>query len=102
MKYYSGNDKPYIYVSFAKECEEQALSKLEMLSSEEVLFWRGEKIDKREMKRIEGAHAVLFFVTQKFFDSDEFRKTVDEAVKHNKNILTIFLEDFSMDSWGHM
>lgn len=102
MKYYSGNDKPYIYVSFAKECEEQALSKLEMLSSEEVLFWYGEKFDKREMKRIEGACAVILFVTQKFFDNADFRKIVDEAVKHNKNILTVYLEDIKLDSWGHM
>ncbi len=102
MKYYSGNNKPYIYVSFAKECEEKVLPKLELLSSEEVLFWRGEKIDKREMKRIEGACAVILFVTQKFFDNVDFRKIVDEAVKQNKNILTIYLEDISMDSWGHM
>lgn len=102
MKYYSGNDKPYIYVSFAKANEEQVMPVMEKLSEEKVLFWCGGTVNYREKKRIEGAHAVLLFVTQEHLENADFRKTVDEAVRCNKNILTIYLEEVQMDPWGHM
>ena len=75
---------------------------LEKLSSEKVLFWHGEKATKRELKRVEGAHAVFLFVTQDYLQDENFRRVVDEAVRCNKNILTIYLEDVKLDSWGHM
>ena len=102
MNNYSGNNKPYIYVSFAEENEEQVMPVLEKLCEEQVLFWCGGPVNFREKKRIEGAHAVLLFVSQTHSKNADFRKTVDEAVRCNKNILTIYLEDVQMDSWGHM
>ena len=102
MKNYSGNNKPYIYVSFSEMNTEQVMPLLEKLSSEKVLFWHGEKSTKREQKRVEGAHAVLLFVSQDYSQDENFRKIVDEAVRCNKNILTVYLEDVELDSWGHM
>lgn len=99
---YCGNGKPYIYVSFAKDDAVMATAYMNKLSEKGVLFWYADTINRRELRHIEGAHAVLVFVSQKHFRSDEFHKVVNQAVKCNKNILTVYLEDLEMDAWGHM
>ena len=48
------------------------------------------------------AFSVLVFVTKEYIKTEEFHKIINHAVKKNKEILTVFLEDVDLDAWGHM
>jgi len=72
------------------------------LSDSGVLLSVGYQLKKKEKRRIEGAHAVLLFVSKERYKNTEFKDTVDYAVKNNKNILVIYLDDVETDAWGHM
>ena len=102
MKTYFGYDKPYLYVycpAGSTETMEQALTPL---LEKGVLFCRGGQISKKELRRIEAAHAVMLFVTKTCILDADFHQVVNRAVQSGKNILTIYLEDVALDSWGHM
>ena len=48
------------------------------------------------------AFSVIVFVTNDFVKTKEFHNIINHAVKKNKEILTIYLEEVELDAWGHM
>ena len=102
MKYYCGNQKPYIYVSCPSGSENRVNKMLENLGREGIAFWHKKQFDKKEIKHIEAAYAVMIFITNEFICDENLRKTVDAAVKFNKNILAVYLEDVEKDAWASM
>ena len=102
MKYYSGYNKPYIYATFDSSIEERANEILKPLDDKGVLFWHSNNINKKELNKIEMAFSVIVFVTNDFVKTKEFHDIINHAVKKNKEILTIYLEEVELDAWGHM
>lgn len=102
MKYYSGYNKPYIYTAFDSSIEERVNEILKPLDDKGVLFWRNNNINKKELNRIEMAFSIIVFVTNDYVKTKEFHDIINHAVKKNKEILTIYLEEVELDAWGHM
>lgn len=102
MKYYKGMGRPYIYVAFPKEKEEETVEVLELLNKEGVLFWCAKENDKKDRRRIMCANAVLLFVSEDFLLDESFERIVNCAVRNNKNILTVFDSKGKLDRWAHM
>lgn len=102
MKSYFGYDKPYIYVYCPSENEEIMVQTLTPLREKGVLFCRNGQASRKELRRVEAAHAVMLFVTRDCIQSEDFHRVVNRAVQSGKNILTVYLEDVALDSWGHM
>lgn len=102
MKYYSGYNSPYIYALFHKDIESKVEEILRPLIDKDILFWHNDLIDKKELKKVDGAYSLIVFITKDFINTKEFHDVVNEATKENKQILTIFLEDVELDSWAHM
>ena len=102
MKSYFGYDKPYLYVYCPAGSEETMEQTLAPLTEQGVLFCRGGQASKKELRKVEAAHAVMLFVTQECTQDENFHQVVNRAVQSGKNILTVYLEDVALDSWGHM
>lgn len=102
MKSYFGYDKPYIYAYCPHDCEDVMEEILTPLYEQDVLFCECDKMSKKELRRVEAAHAVILFVNQACISDIDFHQVVNRAVQSGKNILTIYLEDVVLDSWGHM
>ena len=102
MKYYSGCNKPYIYTAFDSSIEERVNELLKPLDDKGVLFWHRNNINKKELNKIEMAFSIIVFVTNDFVKTKEFHDIINHAVKKNKEILTIYLEEVELDAWGHM
>lgn len=102
MKSYCGYDKPYIYVCCPQDKAEQAEEALSPLSDKGVLFCLGAGASRKELRRVEAAHAVMLFLTHDCVNDDDFHRVVNRAVQSGKNILTVYLDDVTLDSWGHM
>ena len=102
MKYYSGYNKPYIYTTFDSSIEERANEILKPLDDKGVLFWHSNIINKKELNKIEMAFSIIVFVTNDFVKTKEFHDIINHAIKKNKEILTIYLEEVELDAWGHM
>lgn len=102
MKRYSNNEKPYIYVFYPQEREEDILNTLEQLNKEGIEFWYSDKFNKKEIKRIQGSFGVLLFVTNKFSKSEEFHSVINKAIEFNQNIMCVYLEDIDKTPWFNM
>ncbi len=102
MKSYFGYDKPYIYVYCPTENEEIMVQTLTPLREKGVLFCRNGQASRKELRRVEAAHAVMLFVTRDCIQSEDFHRVVNRAVQSGKNILTVYLEDVILDNWSHM
>ncbi len=102
MKFDYSNNKPFIYLSYPEARAEETFRALEFLDAKEVSFCHADEINKKELKHIKASFAVLVFLDKDNFHNENFRKVIDQAVKCNKNILTVYLEDVELDSWGHM
>ena len=102
MKSYFGYDKPYLYVYCPVGSEEVLEQTLIPLTEKGVLFCRGGQVSKKELRRVEAAHAVMLFVTKACIGDADFHQVVNRAVQSGKNILTVYLEDVVLDNWGHM
>ena len=102
MKYYFGYNKPYIYTAFDSSIEEKVNEILKPLDDKGVLFWHSNIINKKELNKIEMAFSIIVFVTNDFVKTKEFHDIINHAVKKNKEILTIYLEEVELDAWGHM
>lgn len=102
MKSYFGYDKPYLYVYCPAESTEVMEQTLIPLTEKGVLFCRGGQVSKKELRRVEAAHAVMLFVTKACIGDADFHQVVNRAVQSGKNILTVYLEDVVLDNWGHM
>lgn len=102
MKFDYSNNKPFIYLSYPKSREEETFRALEFLGSKGVAFCHADEITNKELKHIKASFAVLIFLDKDNYYDENFRKVIDQAVKCNKNILTVYLDDIELDSWGHM
>ena len=102
MKSYFGYDKPYIYAYCPHDCEGIMEEILTPLYEQDVMFCKSDKMSKKELRRVEIAHAVVLFVNKTCPSDVDFHQVVNRAVQCGKNILTIYLEDVTLDSWGHM
>ncbi len=102
MERYCKNDRPYIYVAFPQEQEEQILTALEAVAADGVQFWYADRFDRREKGRLRRAFGVLLFVTAEFSASERFRSIVDTAVAGGQKILSVYLEDIPSTPWSTM
>ena len=98
MEKYNGNQKGFIYASCdAKDQKEVFERYLEPVAAEGVNFCWGDTFDKKEDNNISRSNAVLLFLTNDFAKEDRLRRTIEAAVKHDKPILSVFLEDVELD-----
>ena len=102
MKSYFGYDKPYLYVYCPAGSAEVMEQTLMPLTEKGVLFCQNGQASRKELQRVEAAHAVMLFVTKTCTDDPDFHQVVNRAVQSGKNILTVYLEDVPLDNWGHM
>lgn len=99
MEKYNGNQKGFIYVSCDSKDQEEVLAKyLEPLTKDGIYFWWAESFDGKEEKTLARAGAVMLFLTKKYVKGGKLRDTLAAAVKHNKPILCVYLEDVELDA----
>ena len=92
MKLYCKNEKPFVYAVFSDNDSERVLPILQRINEEGVSFWYSEKFTKKEIKRIEAAFSCVLFISNSSFQDKRVRNCIEHAVKHNKKILSIYLE----------
>lgn len=98
MKKYTGNQKGFIYASCAAKDQVEVFEKyLEPLATDGISFCWGDSFDRREDRFIAKSNAVMLFLTKDNVREEKLRKTVEAAVKHDKPILSIYLEDVELD-----
>lgn len=102
MNRYSKNSRPFIYVAYPNNKKDEVFSILEILNKDSVEFWYTDSFNKKEHKRLQASFALLLFVTNEYANSEMFHNIVDDAVKLNKNILCIYLEDVKKTPWMKM
>lgn len=102
MNRYSKNSKPFIYVAFPQSIKSDVLNVLETLNKDNIEFWYPDSFGKKEITRIEASFSVLAFVTDEYSKTDEFHNIIDTAIKFNKNILCVCLQDIEQTSWYKM
>lgn len=99
MKPYSGNQKPYIYAVFEDGNDPRVRNALAALTeSKTALWWSGKAFSRAEAVRVQKAGAVLLFLTQNLSREERFRSVVTTAIRHEKSILTVYLEDVPLDA----
>ena len=99
MEKYNGNQKGFIYVSCDAKDREAIFAKyLEPLAKEGISFWWADDFDIKEEKTLARAKAVLLFLTKAYAKDKKLRDTVAAAVKRNKPLLCIYLEDIELDA----
>ncbi len=102
MERYCKNDRPYIYVAFPQEREENILPVLAAVAADGAQFWYNDRFDRREKGRLQRAFGVLLFVTADFAATERFRSIVDTAVASGQKILSVYLEDIPATPWSTM
>ena len=99
MEKYSGNQKGFIYASCDAKDREAVFDKyLGPVAESGVSFCWGDAFDKKEEDNIARSNAVLLFLTKDYARDDKLRKTVEAAVRNDKPILTVYLENVDLDS----
>ena len=99
MEKYNGNQKGFIYVSCGPKHQKEVLDRyLEPLAQDGVPFWWADDFDKKEEKTLARAKAVLLFLTKDYAKDKKLRDTLSAAVKYNKHVLCIYLEDVELDA----
>ena len=102
MNRYSKNSKPFIYVAYPNNKKDEVFKILEILNKDSIEFWYADSFNKKEHKRLHASFALLLFVTNEYANSEVFHNIVDDAVKLNKNILCIYLEEVEKTPWMRM
>lgn len=102
MKTRINKNQPFIYTAFPNNKKESIFKILDLLKEESVTFYYADSYKKSEIKKIDAACAILLFVDQQSFNSKEFKEIVDNAVKFEKNILCVYLEDVIKTPWSIM
>lgn len=111
MTSYNGYDHPYITVMFPEELSEETMHSLDALEASGVRFHLlGKDSVRKSHKRLDGAHAALFFVNSAFLKDEAFRRTIDDAVRLGKNTLLVYCDDArtymndpgAFDVWAQM
>ena len=99
MERYNGNQKGFIYVSCDAKHQKEAFEKyLEPLDGEGTAFWWADDFDKKEEKTLARAKAVLLFLTKDYVKESKLRDTLTAAIKYNKPVLCVYLEDVELDA----
>ena len=99
MEKYSGNQKGFIYASCDAKDREAVFEKyLGPVAESGVSFCWGDAFDKKEEDNIAKSNAVLLFLTKDYARDDRLRKTVEAAVRNDKPILTVYLENVDLDA----
>ena len=99
MEKYNGNQKGFIYVSCDAKDQDTVFRKyLEPVAQSGVSFCWDDVFDKKEEDNIARSNAVLLFLTKDFAKEDKLRRTVEAAVRNDKPILTIYLENVDLDA----
>ena len=99
MEKYSGNQKGFIYASCDTKDREAVFEKyLGPVAESDISFCWGDAFDKKEEDNIARSNAVLLFLTKDYARDDKLRKTVEAAVRNDKPILTVYLEDVDLDA----
>ena len=99
MEKYNGNQKGFIYVSCDENNRQEAFDKyLEPLAKDGVSFWWSDSFDGKEEKTLARASAVLLFLTKGYAKDIRLRDTLTAAVRHNKPVLCVYLEDVELDA----
>ena len=99
MEKYNGNQKGFIYASFdVKDQDEVPAKYLEPLTKDGISFWWADGFGGKEEKTLARAGALLLFLTKDYARDDRLRKTVEAAVRNDKPILTVYLEDVELDA----
>ena len=96
MNLYCKNAKPFVYAVFSGNDSKQAIPILQKINEEGILFWYSDQFPKREIKRIEAAYACVIFISKHAVHDEKVRHCIEYAVKHNKKILCIFLDQVSL------
>ena len=105
MNPYKGNGKPFVYVYFPEGEKDRALSILDKFIQKngQVSFWWSEKPLKKPDKIIEAAFSVIAFMKQEQLEDKDFRNVIDTAVRYEKKILPIHLEETEYDTpWSRL
>ncbi|MBR2707208.1 MAG: hypothetical protein IKE74_08255 [Mogibacterium sp.] len=99
MEKYNGNQKGFIYVSCSPKHQNEVLDRyLKPLAQDGVSFWWADGFDKKEEKILERSKAVLLFLTKDYVKESRLRDTLTAAVRHNKPVLCVYLEDVELDA----
>ena len=105
MNPYKGNGKPFVYVYFPPDEKERALSILEKFVQKNgnVSFWWSEKPLKKPEKVIDAAFSVIAFIKQAQIEDKDFQNVIDTAVRCEKKILPIHLEETEYNTpWSRL
>ena len=105
MNPYKGNGKPFVYVYFPPDEKERALSILEKFVQKNgnVSFWWSEKPLKKPEKIIDAAFSVIAFIKQAQIEDKDFQNVIDTAVRCEKKILPIHLEETEYNTpWSRL
>ena len=92
VKRYSKNEKPFVYAVFSRHDAGQAVSLMERIKEDGVSFYYSEQFAKRETKRMEAAYSCIVFISEQAIRDETVKRSIEYAVKFNKNILCIYLE----------
>ena len=95
---YCKNEKPFTYSVFSSHDKGRAISILEKIEKEGILFWFSEQFSKKEIKRIEAAYSCIIFLSRHAIHDEKVRRCIEYAVKFNKKILCIYLEPTPLTS----
>jgi len=98
MKRYCKNEKPFVYAVFSEHDAEQAEAVLRAIEMDGVLFWHAERCGRAETRRIEAAYSVVVFLSGHAVRDENILRFIEQAVKHNKKILCVYLERTSLGS----
>ena len=105
MNPYKGNGKPFVYVYFPQDEKERVLSILEKFVQKNgnVSFWWSEKPLKKPEKVIDAAFSVIAFIKQAQINDKDFQNVIDAAVRCEKKILPIHLEETEYNTpWSRL
>ena len=90
MHSYTGNDRPYVYVCYSDK-DSEVNSFLNALDEDNIaLCLNGNE------KQISAAYGVLIFLSNNLLQDDKLARTIETAIKHNINILSVHLEDVEL------
>ena len=90
MHSYTGNDRPYVYVCYSDK-DSEVNSFLNALDEDNIAMC----LNGNE-KQISAAYGVLIFLSNNLLQDDKLARTIETAIKHNINILSVHLEDVEL------
>lgn len=105
MNKYNGNGKPFVYVWFPPEEKDRAVAILEKFVEKNgnISFWWADKPLKKPDNIIRAAFSVIAFVKQSSLSDKHFRKVIDTAVRNEKKILPVHLEEMEYKTpWSRL